>query len=593
MNERLLRLRARMDHYGMAAYLVPTADYHGSEYVGAYFKAREWLTGFTGSAGTLLLIGDAAYLWTDTRYFLQAEAQLAGQGVTLMRIGEAGVPDIPDFLTAYMPHGGALGLDGRTVSAAFAKKLNTALSETESNLNYEYDLVDEIWEDRPPLSMEPVWELPLEYAGESAAEKLGWLRARMAENAAELCVLTALDEIAWLFNIRGNDVCYNPVALCYAFIEMDRVVLCIDEEKLSPPVYQTFERLDVELRPYIGAYGFAHRYQEGVTVMLSEDTVNFALHEILREKTIVLDVPEPIALRKAIKNEREMAHMRECHVRDGLAMVRFLHYLKTQIDKAEITEISAAARLESERRAVGALDLSFETICAYGPHAAIVHHVATPETSAVLRPEGLLLIDSGAQYMAGTTDVTRTVALGPLSPAEKRDFALVLRGMLALQNACFPEGCDGKRLDLCARMPLWEAGLDYGHGTGHGVGALLNVHEGPQSFRWNKKGFSCPIQIGMVTSDEPGLYVPGSHGVRLENLIACKPYKSTEYGAFLCFAPLTLVPIDLDALDPTLLSDRERGQLNAYHRLVYETLAPRLETEAEVRAWLEGATREI
>ena len=593
IEQRLAALRAKMREAGYAGYYVPTDDFHLSEYVGAHFKARAYLSGFTGSAGTLVVLEHEAALWVDGRYFLQGEQQLAGTPIVLQRSGEEGVPTLLAYLEEKMPEGGVLGMDGRTVPAATGRQFEKALAKKGVSLAVDRDLIGEIWPDRPPLSEKPAWVLDVKYAGQEAQEKLAAVRAAMAKQGAPVHVLTSLDDIAWLFNLRGDDVAYNPVVLCYAVIESERAYLFADAAKLDASVRGHLASLGIEVQPYDAVYAFVSRYGAGTKVLLSESRVNYALFaSLLKAGATIVEAENPTTRMKAVKNPVELENLRAAHLKDGIAMVRFMRYLKENIGKTPMTELSAAEYLAALRRAQdGNLGLSFETICGYGPHGAIVHYSATPESNVPLEPHGLLLVDSGGQYYEGTTDITRTFALGPLTEEEKRHFAMVLRSMLSLAAARFPSGVRGANLDVLARMPFWEQGVDYKHGTGHGVGYLLNVHEGPNNFRWQNAASSAVLEAGMVTTDEPGIYIAGKYGIRLENELVCCKAEKNEYGQFLCFAPLTCVPIDLDAVDPNLLSADDRMRLNAYHAMVYETLAPHLEPEE--RTWLLGYTRAI
>ncbi|HPK15721.1 MAG: Aminopeptidase [Firmicutes bacterium ADurb.Bin248] len=595
IDERLGRLRALMEERGLAAYYVPTDDYHLSEYVCEHFRARAYMTGFTGSAGTLVVTPDEARLWVDSRYFLQSEFQTAGSSVKIMKIGEEGVPTIPQYLADTLPENAALGFDGRTVGAQWALKTGRLLAAKRIRLEPAHDLVGEIWAERPALPKGRVWKLGEEYAGKSAAEKLAHVRRVMQEKDADAHVLASLDDIAWLLNIRGNDIPCCPVALAYLVVEHGEAFLFIDDEKLDGDARDYLDSLNVKALPYDSIYEFAARYGEGSTVLLWSERVNFALYDVLAREAILVDAENPTLLGKAVKNETEVENLRRAHVRDGLALTRFIKWVKENVGKIEMSEISAAEKLDEARRALpGNLGLSFPTICAYGPHAALPHYSATPETDVPIEPAGFLLVDSGGQYYEGTTDVTRTFAMGELSAEQKRNFALVLRGMLALSNARFLYGCRGANLDALCRAPLWEAALDYKHGTGHGVGYLLGVHEGPNSIRWRLEGeklSSCVLEEGMVTSDEPGLYFEGAYGIRTENLIVCRKDVRNEYGQFMRFETLTCAPIDLDCIDPALLNEAEKKQLNSYHAFVFEKLAPLMDREE--REWLRKYTRSV
>ena len=568
--EKLTALRRAMAQRGLAAYLVPTDDFHASEYVGDYFKAREYLSGFTGSAGTLLILPSRALLWTDGRYFLQAESQLAGSGIELMRSGEPDVPTLERFLLAELEDGSLLGFDARTVNTALARRLGNKLRTKHIRFAGDEDLVGALWPGRPPLSAAPVWELGIEYAGEARADKLARVRAAMADEGADAFAVTALDELAWLLDLRGNDVACTPVFLGFLLLTKEDAVLCARAGAVGEEVKASLAADGVRLADYEGIYGLVRALPDGAET---------------------LDRPSPIVPMKAVKNAVEQENLRRAHLADGIALTRFLRWLKCDAVREGATELSAAAKLEEYRReSADYLEPSFDPILAYGPHGAIVHYEATEETDVPLEAHGLLLADTGGHYRNGTTDVTRTVALGPVAGEEKRACTLVLRGHLALAAARFRAGVTGENLDILARGPLWDEGLDYNHGTGHGVGYLLSVHEGPQRIHWSiaSNARHTALEPGMIFSDEPGLYLAGKFGVRLENLLLVREAETNAYGRFLSLEPLTLAPFDRDTIDPSLLSDRELAQLNAYHARVYEALAPHL--DAETRAWLLGVT---
>lgn len=592
--ERLSRLRALMQQKGAGAYYVPTADFHLSEYVNPYFKSRQYLTGFTGSAGTLVVTMDEAALWVDGRYFIQAEEQLSGTPVKLMKMGEEGVPSVLEYLSK-LPEGAVIGLDGRTVSAAMALRMEKTLSTRNITLEPDMDLVGDIWPDRPPLPNAPVYVLGVDSVGVSAADKIADIRRVLVEKDADAHVLCTLDDIAWLFNLRGGDVECNPVFLSYAIIERDAAYIFADKSKFHACVQEYLRQLNVTLLPYNDIYEFASKYDEGDAILLSTASVNYTLYDKLYDKAIIIDEENPEQLKKAIKNPVEIENMRKAHIKDGLAVMRFMRWVKENVGKEPISELSAAAKMDSLRlETEGNLGRSFSTISAYGPHAALPHYAPTEESNLAVKPRGFLLMDSGGQYYEGTTDITRTIAVGPLTDTEKKHFALVLRSMLRLANARFLYGCRGLNLDILARGPLWDEGLDFKHGTGHGIGYLLNVHEAPNGFRWKivpERVDSCVFEEGMITSDEPGIYIEGSHGIRTENLIVCRKGEKNEYGQFMYFETLTMAPIDLDAIDPSYLNDTEKQQLNDYHKLVYEKLSPYMD-DGE-REWLRKYTRAI
>lgn len=593
IQERLQKLRALMNREGMNAYMILTEDFHGSEYVGAYFKCRKYMSGFTGSAGTLIVCEDMAGLWTDGRYFLQAEEQLAGSTITLYKSGEEGVPTIREFLKEKLPQGAVLGFDGRAVNTQMARLLEKELSEKEVRLVYEKDLVGEIWENRPELSCEPVMLLSEKYTGKSRADKLALMREKMVEKKGDYFVLSSLDDIAWLLNIRGNDVTCNPVVLSYLAMTAEETVLFINEKTMSEEVKSALTADGVSFQRYNDIYAFMKQIPAGKTVLLDEGKTNYAVISSVGAEVTVQNETNLTLLPKAIKNETEVENERQAHIKDGVAMTKLIYWLKHNVGKQEITELSVADKLEElHQEQENYMGPSFEPIIGYAEHGAIIHYSATEESSVALKPEGLVLMDTGGQYLEGTTDITRTIALGPVIDEEKRRFTAVLRGNLNLGAAKFKYGCCGANLDYLARFPMWEEGLDYNHGTGHGVGYFLNVHEGPNGFHWKVEGRATTVyEEGMITSNEPGLYFAGKFGIRLENLMVCRKAEKTEYGQFMCFETLTMVPFDLDVVDAAMLSEREKQLLNAYHKKVYATIAPRLNTDEA--AWLKEATREL
>jgi Xaa-Pro aminopeptidase len=591
--EKLGKLRESMTQKGMGAYIIVTDDYHGSESVGSFFKERQFMSGFTGSAGTLVVTKDFAGLWTDGRYFLQAGNQLEGSTIELMRMGQPGVPTIPEFLASELPDGSTVGFDGRTISESFVKQLNGKLSDMGVTYSGDEDLVADIWQDRPSLSAEPVWELDVKYAGLTREEKLSNVRRKMAEEGADTLVLTALDEIAWLLNLRGNDVKYAPVFLAYMIVKMDSATLCVNEKILSDDIRAKLEKLGITIAPYDSIYASIAGEKAGSTLMLDGKSANYRIVNSVPDGVNVVDKRSPVVIMKAVKTPAEMEYIRKAHVKDGVAVTRFIYWLKHNVGGGNITELSAADKLEDFRREMGGfIEPSFNSIIAYGEHGAIVHYSATEETNAVMEPRSFCLADTGGHYDEGSTDITRTIALGELSDEEKRAFTLVLRGHLNLGAAKFVEGTCGANLDILAREPLWENGLDYNHGTGHGVGYLLNVHEGPQSFRWKIPGAEhCELQEGMVISNEPGLYITGKFGIRHENLVLVRNGEMNEYAQFMYLEPLTMVPIDRDGIDASLMSDKEIALLNAYHKKVFDTISPYF--EGEELKWLTEVTAEI
>ena len=592
MREELCCLRERMQKESVNAYLIMTDDFHGSEYVGDYFKSREYISGFTGSAGTLLVRKDCAGLWTDGRYFLQAETQLAGSGITLFRSGQPGVPDLEDYLVEQLADGQTLGFDGRCVMAGYARKLRERLEQKGVRIRNDLDLVGDVWPDRPALSKEPVWPLAERYAGIGVKDKLAEVRQILHKKKADWFLLASLEDICWLLNVRGNDVACTPVVLSYLMMGRDQVFWYVQREAVPEPVQADLQEAGVVLREYGQIYEDVSRLPGGVRLLCDENHVNDALISRIAPDVVVLDGENPTLLLKAVKNPVEVANEKAAHIKDGIAVTRFIYWLKTRVGREEITEMSAASRLEMFRREQeDYLEPSFYPILAYGPHGAIVHYSADETSDVLLEPEGFLLADTGGHYMEGTTDITRTIALGPLTEEQKEMYTTVLKAHIRLADAVFLQGAAGVSLDVLARTPLWERGLDYNHGTGHGVGYLLSVHEGPNSFRFRPsavRGGDHVMKEGMITSDEPGIYLEGKFGVRLENLLVCAAKQTNSYGTFLGFEPLTMVPFDRDAILWDALSEKELRWLAAYHQKVYESLAPHLSEEE--RQWLRETT---
>ena len=593
VNERITALRERMKEKKIDAYLVPTDDFHASEYVGEYFKCRKYITGFTGSAGTAVIMQDMAGLWTDGRYFIQAAAQLEGPGVDLFKMGEPGVPTIHQFLEEKLGEGMCLGFDGRTISAKEASELSEALGKKGASLSVDYDLAGEVWEDRPALSCEPVMELDVKWAGESRADKCAKIRKAMEEKGADAFVLTSLDDIAWLLNIRGGDVHCCPVVLSYLVMTQKEIKLFANENAFPAEVLDALAKDGVTLLPYDSIYEYVKTFAKDMKVLLCKQKANSRLVSNIPAEVEILDEENLTLLPKAIKNPVEVENERIAHIRDGVALTKFIYWLKKNVGKIPMTELSAEEKLYSFRaQQENFIDNSFDPIISYGVHAAINHYSATPETDIPIEPRSFLLADTGGNYYEGTTDTTRTIVMGPVTDEQKKFFTAVLRGMLNLGNAKFRYGCTGVNLDYLARGPLWELGQDFNHGTGHGVGYLLNVHEGPNSFRWKVvPGNNAVLEEGMITSDEPGYYVEDGYGIRHENMIVCKKAEKTQFGQFMCFEFLTMVPFDLDAVVPEQMTAHERELLNNYHAQVYEKISPYLDEDE--KAWLKEATRAI
>lgn len=591
MREQILAMRREMSRRGIFAYLVTTEDFHGSEYVAGYFKSREYLSGFTGSAGRLVVTENEAALWTDGRYFIQAERELSGSGIALMKQGEEDVPTVEKFLAEKLPNGSVLGFDGRCVSAQFARKIEAALRSKNVAFEPDFDLVAEIWENRPPLPKNPVFALPERVCDVSRCEKLAQIRGKMRTENADVLVLSALDEIAWTLNLRGADVDFNPVFLAFMLISENSARLFAERSIFGDDIAQSLKNDGVEILPYDEIYSALEALSEAVWhIWIDSRTVNFRLRDSLKNAKNI-PKPSPVETLKACKSPAEIAAEKSAHIKDGVAVTRFIKWLKGAVSSGEVSEISAAKRLEEFRKAdADYLGQSFEPIMAFGEHGAIVHYSATEETNAFIEPRGLLLSDTGGHYLDGTTDITRTIVLGELSDEEKRAFTLALAAHLELLGAVFPKGVRGSTLDAIARKPLWDCGLDFNHGTGHGVGFLLNVHEGPQRISYRGTG-DAPLAEGMITSDEPGLYFEGKFGVRHESLVLCEKADFIEYGGFLKFAPLTCVPFDLDGIDKRYLTEAQIARLNEYHAWVCKTLSPLLSEEE--RGWLAEVTKPI
>ena len=599
-NIKIGQLRDRMKELGIDAYLVPTADFHESEYVGEFFKCSHFLTGFNGTAGTAVITMDKAGLWTDGRYFVQAEEQLSGSEIKLYRMGEPEFPTLDEFLEEELPVDGCLGFDGRVVNSELGYGLQNLLQEKNVTINCSKDLVGEIWTSRPAMSCEPIWSLDVKYAGKSTVEKLSDLRDAMKKNKAQIHLMTALDEIAWLFNLRGNDIVNNPVFLSYALITQDEAYLYVQKEtikedtKMGKEVCAALAEAKVQVKEY------AEFLQDVAAlknekILLERKKASFAVCESIDASCRIIDEMNPCATMKAVKNATEIENMRKAHLKDGIAVTKFMYWLKHTIGTCDMTEMTAAHKIEELRAEQGNyIEPSFVTIAAYKENAAMCHYHPSDEVCKKLKPEGLLLVDSGGQYLEGTTDITRTYALGPLTEKEKEYYTIVAAAMLKVSTMKFLHGCRGINLDYTIREAFWKRGLDFAHGTGHGVGYLSNVHERPNGLRWKvvpERQDSAVIEPGMICSDEPGLYFAGDFGTRTENLILCVEDEKNEYGQFLKFEFLTKAPIDLEALDIRFMDDADIERLNTYHKDVYETISPYMNDEE--KEWLKHVTREI
>jgi Xaa-Pro aminopeptidase len=593
MKQEIIQLQQKMSETEIDFYLVPTSDYHHSEYISDYFKCREYLSGFTGSAGTLVVSRTKSWLWTDGRYYLQAEQELSGTDITLMKDGQDGVPSIPDFLAEQMKNSQKLGFDGRLYTANFIFTLKQKLCEKNIAFCVETDLVHDIWTDCPKISAEPIYCYPDTYAGASISEKLQAYRAYLTDSNASCQLINGLMDIAWLFNLRGHDVECTPVFLAYAYISMDEAILFIQEGTLTAEAYVYLKENQVTVRDYLDFYNFVKNLK-CTTVLVDDSDLNYCCYQAIPESNDLLTGTKYTTMAKIIKNDIEIKNTKACHIRDGVYMTRFMYWLKHEIKNRNLSELEVANYIDNLRLSdENALDLSFETISAYGSNAAIVHYSASADSNATVKPEGMLLVDSGGQYLDGTTDITRTFILGPVTDEEKLCYTTTLRSMLHLANAKFLTGCRGSNLDCIARQPMWEQGIDYRHGTGHGVGHVLSVHEGPNNFRFrtNPDNLDAVLLPGMITTDEPGIYKTGKFGIRIENELLCQKWKQNEYGQFLEFAYLTYVPIDLDGIDLSLMNEQEKQWLNDYHKKVYDVISPYLNEKETI--WLKEYTRAI
>jgi len=596
-NQKLEKLRKLMNAKNVDVYVVPTADFHESEYVGSYFAARKFLTGFTGSAGIAVVTKDKAGLWTDGRYFIQAEKELADSDFTLYRSGEKGVPTVNEFIAAELPIGGAIGFDGRVVNAAWGREMQKIAEEKRGSLSVTEDLVGQIWTDRPALARGMVWILPEEFTGESTRTKLTRIRQEMDRLGAAVHVVTSLDDIAWILNLRGNDAGHFHVILSYLMITKKGCVFYVNQSRILPEIQEYLAKNGVTLANYEEIYQMADMLSQKSVgkILLDTKAVNFRLVSAISAANELLDLPNPSVKMKAVKNVTELMNIRKAHVKDGVAMVRWLKWLKESVGKTELTEVSVAEKLAQYRQdQENFVDLSFDTIAAYEANGAMMHYSATPEKCAVIEPKGFLLVDSGGHYLEGSTDITRTIVMGPITDEQRQLFTAVLRGNLNLAAARFLYGCSGQNLDILARGPLWEMGIDYKCGTGHGVGYILGIHEAPNGFRWKivpERQDSAVLEAGMVTTDEPGVYIEGRFGIRTENELIVRKDEENEYGQFMSFETVTYCPIDLEAVDVTLLSEREKLLLNSYHKMVYRILSPHLSYEEKL--WLRYETREV
>jgi len=580
-------VRKEMEKAGLDLWYDSGTDPHLGEYIPLHWHTREWLTGFTGSAGIVLITKDFSGLWTDFRYYLQAEKELENSGIHLLRTGEKSVPTPEEWIINHLPEKSAIGFNGKCLTAGKIENWKKVFSDKKYSFCGDKDLINSIWTDRPELPQKPVFRYEQIYAGEGSPQKIERIRQELYKKHADAVFLTLLDEIAWIFNIRGHDVAYNPVVVSFAWIDREQAIFFVDREKISESVRCDLKNEGIDCKPYAEADDFLKNTLINKSVLTDKDRISYYHYDLIKSLALkTIESENPSYHFKSIKNETEQAGIRNAHIRDGAAMVRWMIWLEKTIQQKNETEITIADELENIRSQQKYYHgLSFSTIVGYEEHGAIVHYSAKPETASVVEPKGILLVDSGAQYLDGTTDITRTLALCEPTVEQKEHFTLVLKGMIGLARAVFPEGTSGSNLDVLARQYLWKNGLNYGHGTGHGVGCFLNVHEGPQRISLNS---AVPLKPGMLLSNEPGVYFEGKYGIRIENLILCK--KSTLEG-FLDFETITLCPIHINLIFPELLTPDEKSWLNTYHQIVFEKLSPMLDNDE--RVWLKENTKAV
>ena len=590
IKERLMKLREEMNKEGMQAYIIPTSDFHETEYVSEYFAARKYMSGFTGSAGVLVVLLDKAGLWTDGRYFIQAANQLAGSGIDLMKQGQEDTPSIEEYIVTNLTQGSIVGFDGRVMNVNDANKYKQAFMMHDIKMVTDKDLVGRIWDDRPALPCTETFHYDEKYAGKSISEKLTQVREAMKGYNCRSHIVTKIDEIAWLYNLRAHDVPHFPVALAYTIIKENDAMIYIDASRLDEESKTLFAQNHIQVKDYEAIYEDVKTLEGPILV-----DGNFVNSKIVYSlNTEIVYAQDPIVLLKAMKNETELANTRNAHIKDGVACTKFMYWLMQNVNNG-ISEMSAQEKLQELRKEqADYLEDSFNTICAYKEHAAMMHYSSNEETNVELKPEGMLLVDSGGQYLDGTTDITRTFVLGSITEEEKKWFTLALKGHIRLEKANFLYGCRGLNLDILARGPLWDLDMDYQCGTGHGVGHLSNVHEAPNGFRWKivpERNDSCVLEEGMITSNEPGVYVEGEFGIRHENEMVVVKGNKNFYGQFMHFETLTFVPFDRKGIDKSLLSEDELTWLNDYHASVYEKISPFLTNEEA--EWLKEACRPL
>lgn len=593
VSERVEALRKLMAEKGIDAYVVPTADFHQSEYVGEHFKARQFITGFTGSYGTAVITRDDAGLWTDGRYFFQATNEMAGSGIRLMKMFVGDTPSVTEFLADAVPEGGTVGFDGRVLAMGEGQEFEEVLSAKNIKIDYSEDLIDQIWEDRPPLSEKPAFFLEEKYSGESTESKLKRVREKMKESGADVHIIASLDDTCWLLNVRGDDNDFFPLMLSYSIVTMDSMELYVDERKLDDQIRAELAKNNVHIHPYNDFYEDIKKLDTSLTAMIDPMKMNYALYKNIPCK--IVEAANPTILMKAMKNPVELENIKEAHIKDGIAITKFMYWVKTRYDKEKITELSSVDKLTSLRaEQEGYIRDSFEPLCAFADHAAMMHYSPSEESDVQLKEGAFFLNDTGGGYYQGSTDITRTFVLGSVDQEMKKYFTAVVRAMMRLSRAKFLYGCYGYNLDILARGPIWDLDLDFQCGTGHGVGYLGNVHEPPTGFRWYivpSKNEHHQLEEGMVITDEPGIYEDGKFGIRIENEFIVRKGVQNKYGQFMHFETITFAPIDLDGIDPEEMSKDEREWLNNYHKDVYEKIGPHLTDEE--REWLKEYTRAI
>ena len=593
VSERVEALRKLMAEKGIDAYVVPTADFHQSEYVGEHFKARQFITGFTGSYGTAVITRDDAGLWTDGRYFFQATNEMAGSGIRLMKMFVGDTPSVTEFLADAVPEGGTVGFDGRVLAMGEGQEFEEVLSAKNIKIDYSEDLIDQIWEDRPPLSEKPAFFLEEKYSGESTESKLKRVREKMKESGADVHIIASLDDTCWLLNVRGDDIDFFPLMLSYSIVTMDSMELYVDERKLDDQIRAELAKNNVHIHPYNDIYEDIKKLDTSLTAMIDPMKMNYALYKNIPCK--IVEAANPTILMKAMKNPVELENIKEAHIKDGIAITKFMYWVKTRYDKEKITELSSVDKLTSLRaEQEGYIRDSFEPLCAFADHAAMMHYSPSEESDVQLKEGAFFLNDTGGGYYQGSTDITRTFVLGSVDQEMKKYFTAVVRAMMRLSRAKFLYGCYGYNLDILARGPIWDLDLDFQCGTGHGVGYLGNVHEPPTGFRWYivpSKNEHHQLEEGMVITDEPGIYEDGKFGIRIENEFIVRKGVQNKYGQFMHFETITFAPIDLDGIDPEEMSKDEREWLNNYHKDVYEKIGPHLTDEE--REWLKEYTRAI